>query len=232
MTPPSVDLLHRPLAALVRAYGAPSSVATRDDGQHIVFADGGASVTAIVDDDATIHAVDLVFPPGTTYALDVDGTTHRFTFGATTSIGARDELASDAETEGANFRVFRRGEDEVFVLSFDATSSTLAHVLIGDRATLLRLGYVRDPVPNQPRFPFVAPILRHSALPDGSGTKATVLRLDLDRGGIVRNVAVIVASDDPAVDQQLVAQLGHDTYAPAKLGGRAIGASVFREIRH
>jgi hypothetical protein len=232
MTPPAVDLLHRPLAALVRAYGAPSSVATRDDGQHIVFADGGASVTAIVDDDATIHAVDLAFPPGTTYALDVDGKTHRFTFGTTTSIGARDELASDAETEGANFRVFRRGEDEVFVLAFDATSSTLAHVLIGDRATLLRLGYVRDPVPNQPRFPFVAPILRHSALADGSGTRATVLRLDLDRVGIVRNVAVIVASDDPAVDQQLVAQLDHDTYAPAKLGGRAIGASVFREIRH
>jgi hypothetical protein len=232
MLPPAVDLLHRPLAALVRAYGPPSSVATRDDGQHIVFADGGASVTAIVDDDSTIHAIDLTFPAGTTYALDVDGTTYRFTFGTTTSISARDLLAADAETEGANFRVFRRGEDEVFVLSFDAKTSTLAHLLIGDRATLLRLGYVRDPVPDQPRFPFVAPVLRHTAVGDGSGPKATVLRLDLDRAGVVRNVAVIVGSADPSFDQQLVAQVGHDSYAPAKLGGRAIGSSVFREIRH
>ena len=232
MIPPAADLLHRPLAALVRVYGPPASVATRDDGQHIVFADAGASVTAIVDDDATIHAVDLMFPAGTTYALDVDGTTHRFTFGTTTSIAARDELATDAETEGANFRVFRRGDDEVFVLLFDATTSKLAHVLVGDRATLLRLGYVRDPMPDQPRFPFVAPILKHSALSDGSGAKATVLRLDLDRAGIVRNVAVIVASDDSAFDQHLTEQVGHDTYAPAKLGGRTIGASVFREIRH
>jgi outer membrane biosynthesis protein TonB len=59
-----------------------------------------------------------------------------------------------------------------------------------------------------------------------------VLRLDLDRAGVVRNVAVIVGSADPSFDQQLVAQVGHDSYAPAKLGGRAIGSSVFREIRH
>ncbi len=232
MLPPAADLLHRPLAALVRAYGPPSSVASRDDGQHIVFAGGGASVTAIVDDDATIHAIDLAFPAGTTYALDVDGATHRFTFGATTSLGARDELATDAETEGANFRVFRRGEDEAFVLTFDPSTSTLAQVIVGDRATLLRLGYVRDPVPNQPHFPFVAPVLKRSAVADGSGPKATVLRIDLDRAGVVRNVALIVASDDPPFDQQLLARVGHDYYAPAKLGGRAIGSSVFREIRH
>jgi hypothetical protein len=232
MPPPAAYLLHGPLAALVRAYGAPASVATQNDGQYIVFADAGASVTAIVDDDATIHAVDLMFPPGTIYALDVDGTTHRFTFGTTTSIAARDELATSAETEGANFRVFRCSEGEVLVLRFDPATAKLAHIVVGDRATLLRLGYVRDPVPDQPKFPFVAPVLRHSAIADGTGTKATVLRLDLDRAGIVRNVAVVVASDDPAVDQQLTAQVGHDIYAPAKLGGRVIGASVFREIRH
>ncbi len=115
---------------------------------------------------------------------------------------------------------------------FDATSSKLAHIIVGDRATLLRLGYVRDPTPNQPRFPFVAPALKRSAIADGSGAQATVLRLDLDRGGVVRNVSVVVASDDAGFDQRLVAEVGHDTYAPAKLGGRAIGASVFREIRH
>ncbi len=232
IAPPAVDLLHRPLAALVRAYGAPASVATRDDGQHVVFGEQSASVSAIVDDDATIHAIDLAFPAGTTYKLEVDGTPHTLIFGTTTSLGARDELAADAETEGANFRVFRRTPDSDAVLVFDPKTSKLAHVVVGDRATLLRMGYLADPTPIQSRFPFTAPVLRHTDVPDGSGPQATVLRLDLDRGGIVRKVSVVIASDDAAFDQKLVAQLGRDAYAPAKLGGRAIGASVWREVRH
>ena len=67
---------------------------------------------------------------------------------------------------------------------------------------------------------------------DGTGTKATVVRLDLDRGGGVKNVALVVPSDDAAFDQQLVAKIAHDAYVPAKLGGRSIGASVYREVRH
>ena len=232
IAPPAADLLHRPLAALVRAYGAPASVATRDDGQHVVFGEPSASVSVIVDDDATIHALDLAFPAGTTYKLEVDGKPHTLTFGTTTSLGARDELAADAETEGANFRVFRRTADSDAVLIFDAKTSKLAHVVVGDRATLLRMGYLADPTPIQSRFPFSAPVLRHTDVQDGSGSQATVLRLDLDRGGVVRKVSVVIASEDAAFDQKLVAQLGRDTYAPAKLGGRAIGASVLREVRH
>jgi len=232
IAPPATDVLHRPLAALVRVYGPPASVATRDDGQHVVFGDAAASVSAIVDDDATIHAVDLAFPAGTKYAVDVDGKTHTFTFGTTTSLGARDELAADAETSGASFRVFRRTADSGVVLVFDPKTSLLAHVVVGDRATLLRLGYLTEQTPAQQRFPFTAPVLRRTAVADGSGARATVLRLDLDRGGVVRKVAVVVSSDDPAFDEQLVARLGNDAYAPAKLGGRAIGASVFREVRH
>ena len=232
IAPPAVDLLHRPLAALVRSYGAPASVATRDDGQHVVFGDATASVSAVIDDDATIHAIDLAFPAGTKYAVDVDGKTHTFTFGTTTSLAARDELAADAETDGANFRVFRRTADSAIVLVFEPKTSTLAHVVLGDRATLLRLGYLTDPTPTQTRFPFTAPVLRRTSVPDGSGARATVLRLDLDRGGIVRKVAIVIASDDPSFDEQLAAKLSNDAYAPAKLGGRAIGASVFREVRH
>lgn len=232
IAPPALELLHRPLAALVRAYGPPASVATRDDGQHVTFGDPGANVTAIVDDDAIVHAIDLSFPTGTGYALDVEGSLHHFTFGATTSLGARDELTNDAETEGANYRVFRRNDDQVFVLVFDPASATLSHIVIGDRGTLLRLGYVRDPTPTQPRFPFVAPVLRHTNVPDGNGSQATVLRLDLDRSGIVRSVSVIIPSNDAAFDAQLVKAIGNDAYVAAKLGGRPIGASVFREVRH
>jgi hypothetical protein len=232
ISPPAVDVLHRPIATLVRAYGAPASVATRDDGQHVVFGDATASVSAIVDDDATIHAVDLAFPGGTRFSIELEGKTHTFTFGTTTSLGARDELASDAETEGTNFRVFRRTADTGLVLVFEPKTAVLTHVIVGDRATLLRLGYLTDQTPTQIRFPFAAPVLKHTAVPDGNGDHATVLRIDLDRGGRVKSVAVIVASDDAAFDQQLVTRLASDAYAPAKLGGRSIGASVFREVRH
>ena len=120
IAPPALDVLHRPVAALVRTYGAPASVATRDDGQRFVFGDGAASVTAIVDDDATIHAVDVALPAGTRVrARRSTARAHRFTFGTTTSLAARDELAADAETEGANFRVFRLGADSELVLVFD-----------------------------------------------------------------------------------------------------------------
>lgn len=232
IAPPAIEVLHRPLAALVRTYGAPTSVATKDDGQHVVFGDAVANVSAIVDDDATIHALDLALPSGTRYGVALDGTRHTFTFGATSSLAARDELAAVAETEGANFRVFRIGPDSALVLVFDAKTSLLARVIAGDRATLLRLGYVADPTPNQQRFPFTAPALKHTDVAEGSGVRATVVRLDLDRGGVVRNVAVLVPSDDAAFDTALVARVARDSYAPAKLGGRSIGASVFREVRH
>ncbi len=232
IAPPVAELLHRPVAALVRAYGTPSAVATRDDGQHVTFTDATGSVDAIADDDATVHAVDLAFAAGTPYAIDVQGKPHTLTFGKTTSLGARDELAVDAENEGANFRVFRRSGDSELVLVFDPKTSVLTHVVAGDRATLLRLGYLVDPTPLQVRFPFKAPVLRHSAVADGAGARATVVRLDLDRGGVVRNVAVVIASDDKAFDDQLLARIRNDEYVPAKLGGRAIGASVWREVRH
>lgn len=233
MTAPLADVLHRPVAALVRAYGAPAAVASRDDGQRFVFADGPASVTAVVDDEATVHAVDLALPAGTPYALALDGgKPHRLTFGVTTSLAARDELAADAENEGPSFRVFRLGAGSDAVLVFDPATSLLTRIVLGDRGALLRLGYLADPQPVQQRFPYAAPKLRHTDVPEGSGPKATVLRLDLDRGGVVRKVAVVVPSGDAAFDDELAKRLGGDAYAPAKLGGRAIGASVYREVRH
>jgi hypothetical protein len=105
-------------------------------------------------------------------------------------------------------------------------------VVVGDRATLLRLGYVRAPQPAGPVFPFVAPVRRRSALAEGSGTRATVLQLDVDRLGIVRSVHVLVPSGDAAFDERAARSAADDVYAPATLAGRAIGATVFREVRH
>lgn len=234
MTAPPVDaLLHLPVLALVREYGSPRSVGSRDDGQHFAFDDGAARIDAVVDDGGEVHAVDLAFPAGTpcTLALD-DGDTHAVVFGTTTSLAARDALAAVAETEGANFRVFRRDAGSEAVLVFDPATQTLTHVVVGDRATLLRLGYVRAPQPAGPVFPFVAPVRRRSALAEGSGTRATVLQLDVDRLGIVRSVHVLVPSGDAAFDERAARSAADDVYAPATLAGRAIGATVFREVRH
>lgn len=232
IAPPAADLLHKPLAALVGVLGTPASAASRDDGQHVVFARDGATVDAVVDDDAVVHALALSFPPGTPYDARVDGAPHRVLFGVTTSAQARDELAASAETDGADFRTFRRDADSDVVLRFDPRSARLAQIVVGDRAALLRLGYEPDPTPLQARFPYAAPVLRRSAVADGAGPDATVVRLDLDRRGAVTRVAVVVPSGDAAFDRALAMRLMHDTYVPAKLGGRAIGASVFREVRH
>jgi len=226
------EILHRPLPAIVHQYGIPASVATKDNGQHVTFIADGATLDAVIgDEDAAVHAFDLAEPPGTRYAIEVDGVSHTLIFGTTTSLGTRDELAADAETEGTNFRVFRRGAESAFVLVFDRATATLSHVVIGDRATLLRLGYLSAPQPTQPQFLFTAPKLRRSNVADGSGAQATIVRIDLDRGGIVRGVSVVLASGDPAFDTALSARLAGDAYAPARLSGRPIGASVFREIR-
>jgi len=230
--PPASEVLHGPVAALVQRCGAPTAAASRDDGQHVVFRSGGATLDAIVDDHATVHAIELTFPDGTPYATTVEGTPHRFVFGETTSNAARDELSASAETDGANFRTFRRDAGSDLVLVFDARTSALAHVIVGDRATLLRLGYVPDPSPVQQRFPYVAPVLRHTAVPDGSGPRATIVRVDVDRRGGVRDVAVMIGSGDPAFDAGLPARLAHDRYAPATLAGRAIAAGALREMRH
>ena len=234
MTAPPVDaVLHLPVLALVREYGPPRSVRSRDDGQHFAFDDGAARIDAVVDDGGAVHALDLAFPAGTPYVLALDdGSTHAVVFGTTTSLGARDALAAVAETEGANFRVFRRDADSEAVLVFDPATQTLTHVVVGDRATLLRLGYVRAPQPSAPIFPFVAPVLRRSALAEGSGARATVLQLELDRLGIVRTVRVLVPSGDDAFDEGATRSAADDLYAPATLGGRAVGATVFREVRH
>jgi len=217
------EILHRPLTAIVHQLGVPASIATKDDGQHVTFVADGATLDAVIgDDDATVHAFDLAEPPGTRYAIDVEGVSHTLIFGSTASLAARDELAADAETEGPNFRVFRRGAESAYVLVFDRTTATLSHVVIGDRATLLRLGYLRDPQPTQPQFRFTAPALRRSAVADGSGTQATIVRI----------VSIVVPSPDPAFDAALSTRLAGDAYLPARLSGRPIGASVFREIRH
>jgi len=230
--PPAAELLHRPVTAIVSVYGAPVDVATRDDGQHFAFSSPTAPFTAIVDDVGVVHALDIAPVAGETYDATIDAKTYHLVAGRTTSAQAYDQLNAYAETEGTNFRVYRRSADTDLVLVFDPTTKTLSHVVVGDRGALLRLGYLTDPTPIQQRFPFTAPALRRTAVQPGSGGQAAVFRLDLTPGGTVKNVVVVVPSSDPSLDAATARKLEGDTYVPAKLGGRTIGASVYREVRH
>ena len=54
MIAPAADVLHRPVAALVRAYGVPASVASRDDGQRFDFTDGANGSFSAKVDGATV----------------------------------------------------------------------------------------------------------------------------------------------------------------------------------
>lgn len=224
--------LGAPVAALVRRCGTPVRVSSRDDGHHVTFLDDGATVDAIVDPDRElVRALDVHGRATQTFAVNVDGAVRTPAFGAYTLAQAQAELVDAADTAFGSNRAYRLDDARELVLTFDPATQRLARIAIGERATLVRLGDLPQAV-DQPPFPYAAPVLKHSALPDGSGAQATIVRLDIDAAGIVRAVTVVVASDDPAFDATLGRRLGDDAYAPARLGGRPIAGSVFRELRH
>jgi hypothetical protein len=220
------------VAALVRRCGAPVRVSSRDDGSHFTFLDGGATVDAIVDPDRDlVRALDLRGYLGQTFAVDVDGAVRTLAFDGYTAAQADAELVDAADTAFGSNRAYRLDDERELVLSFDPATQRLARIAIGERATLVRLGDLPQPV-DQPPFPYAAPVLKRTALAGGSGSQVTVVRVDVDAAGIVRAVTVVVASDDAAFDATLARRLGDDVYAPARLAGRPIAGSVFRELRH
>lgn len=224
--------LAAPVAALVRRCGAPARVASLDDGHHFTFLDDGATVDAVVDPDrALVRALDVHAGGAQSFTVDIDGTPRTFAFGTYALAQADVDLQGAADNAFATTRAYRLDAAHELVLGFDPGSGRLARVAVGERVALVRLGALPLPV-NEPPFPYVAPVLKHTAIPDGAGARATVVRLDVDRLGIVRTVEVLISSNDAAFDAMLPARLNDDAYVPARLGGRPIAASVFRELRH
>jgi hypothetical protein len=224
--------LAAPVAALVQRCGAPLHVASRDDGNHVTFLDGGTSVDALIDaDGARVRALDVRAIMPQTMTLDIDGSAHAFAFGTYAQTQADAGLADVADYAFGDARAYRLDAQRELVLSFDPATKRLARVTLGERATLGRLGVLPRAL-DQPPFPYRAPVPKRTALPDGDGTQTTLVRLDVDRFGIVRNVAVVVPSTDAAFDAALPARLGDDTYVPARLGDHPVAAGVFRELRH
>jgi hypothetical protein len=224
--------LAAPVAALVRRCGAPVRVASRDDGHHFSFLDDGATVDAVVDPDRdVVRALEVSAPAPLTFNVDAGGAARTLAFGSYALGQAEADFADAADNAFASNRAYRLDDARELVLSFDPATQRLTRIAIGERATLVRLGDLPQPI-DQPPFPYAAPVLKHTALADGNGSHATIVRIDIDANGIVRAVTVVVASDDPAFDAALARRLGDDRYTPARLGGRPIAGSVFRELRH
>jgi len=216
----------------VRRCGMPAHVASSDDGNHFTYFDGGASVDALVDSDqALVRALVVRADAPQVMTLDnVGGRAQTFAFGSYTQAQADADLTNVADYSFENARAYRLDAARELVLTFDPLTKRLARVAIGERATLVRVNALPRPL-DQPPFPYTAPVLKHTAVPSAAGGESTIVRLDVDRDGIVRNVAVLVPSDDAAADSALRRALADDAYAPARLAGRPIGASVYREIR-
>jgi hypothetical protein len=228
----TADALAAPVAALVQHCGAPARVISRNDGNHFTFADDGATVDALVDPDAAVvRALDIYAQSPAAVDIAIDGVTRTFAFGSYDIVHADADLTGAADYSFGNGRAYRLDPTHELVLTFSPGTKKLSRVSLGERLTLERMKLLPQQVDRRP-FSYVAPVAKQIAVPDGSGAQATIVRVDVDRFGIVRTVTVIVPSDDPAFDSKLSKRLDDDSYEPALLANRAVNASVFRELRH
>lgn len=228
----TADALSAPVAALVRRCGAPARVASRNDGNHFIFERDGATADVMVDPDAAVvRALDIAAPAPVTVTVPVDGIPRTFAFDRYDAARADAELAGSADYAFDNRRAYRLDAARELVLSFDPATKRLARITIGERATLGRMNVLAEPVDRRP-FTYDAPVLKRTAVSGESGAQTTIVRVDVDREGIVRGVSVIVPSADPAYDATLARRLDDDRYQPARLGAQPVAASVFRELRH
>jgi hypothetical protein len=226
------DAMGAPVAALVRRCGFPARVASLNDGNHFTFERDGATADVMVDADAVVvRALDILAPAPVTVTLPVDGTPRTFAFDRYDAAHADAELAGSADYAFDDRSAYRLDAARELVLSFDPTTKRLARITIGERATLGRMNVLAERIDRRP-FMYDAPVLKRSALTGESGTQTTIVRVDVDREGIVRGVVVIVPSADPAYDATLARRLDDDRYQPARLGPQPVAASVFRELHH
>lgn len=224
--------LDAPVAALIERCGTPVAVASRDDGAHFLFRSGATRVDAIVDvDKGNVRALDISAPAGERFTFPVDGTPRAFTFGTLTQAQAQASLAAETEYTQADGGAFQPDPAHELVLLFDRADHTLAHLFVGDGGAMGQLQSIPRP-PGRAPFPFTAPVLKHTAVHGETGSRTTIVRLDVDKFGIVRGVTVVAPSTDGAYDDGLKARLSNDKYAPATLSGRPVGGSVYRELHH
>jgi hypothetical protein len=212
------------LAATVRENGVPTAVETIDSGNRLTF----LRAVAYTNDDGVIIVAET---SSGSVAIDVDGKLRTFTIGSYPSAQADLDLSTVAEFASENTRTYRLSPERELVLTFDKTTQKLARVSYGVRGQLARMGLISgDDILKA--VPYKAPRIHTTAIKDGAGPQVTIVKLDIGRDGDVKNVAVVVPSGDAKFDASLPATMSTDKYLSAQLGGRAIAATYFRELRH
>jgi hypothetical protein len=212
------------LLATVRENGIPTAVETLDSGNRLTF----PNAVAYTNDDGVI----IVAETATGSApIEVDGKTRTFAIGSYSSAQADLDLSTVAEFATESTRTYRLSPQRELVLTFDKTTQKLTRISYGQRGQLARMGLISgDDILKA--VPYKAPRIHTTALKDGTGTHVTIVKLDIGRDGDVKNVAVVVPSGDATFDASLAATMSTDKYLSAQLGGRAIAATFFRELRH
>ena len=216
-------VLGTPVAAVVQTIGLPGSVLSADSGNRFAFPEA----TAYADEDGVVRAIDTSTG---IIRVDFEGKIKAFPIGTYSYAQAEAELANEAEFSTETTRTYVIGPGRELVLIFDA-SKKLARVVYGERGAVSRLGVIPGEDGTK-TVPYKAPKERRAAFPDGTGTRTTIVRVRIDRLGFVNDVAVLVPSNDVAFDDRARKQLLSDRFTPATLGGRAIGSTIFRELRH
>jgi hypothetical protein len=212
------------VTAAAKDLGPPSSVESTDTVNRFTF----ATAVAYVDGDATIRAVDTATG---SFSVDIDGKPHTFTIGTFTTAEADAQLSSYAEYASDTLRSYRLPPSRELALIFDKATQKLTRIIYGERGPIARLGVLPgDNLLNA--VPYKAPRVRTTAIAGTTGTRLTVVRIAVDRGGNPTSIDVVVPSADPAWDATLAQRMKDDRFWAAQLGGRNIGATVFRALRH
>ncbi len=221
------------VAGLVGTLGYPVDVQSTDLGHRWNWSAKGATLIAITDDDAKVLAIDFTpAGPAPPIAFTVDGKPRTLTFGTYTLANAQAELStiSDLATDNGA-KLFRLSPARELALFFDA-KGVLTRAVLGDRLSLGRMGFL--PADDALALAYKAPRATgavHPALHGASPPpRPAIVRIDVDRDGAVASATVLVSSGAPGFDDAVVKAALAQTFHPATIGGKSIGATVFREI--
>lgn len=130
----------------------------------------------------------------------------------------------------AAFRAYRLSPATELVLLFDG-NQILREAVLGQRAQLARSGLLPG-APEAQGPQYSAPALRRQGSSDYPRTARegdAILRIAVDKKGVVSEVIVAVSSGDPTLDSAAVAAAKQDLFAPARLDNIPVSAFVFHK---
>jgi hypothetical protein len=129
---------------------------------------------------------------------------------------------------------FRTSAQRELVLFFDEAGKTAQELVYGERGMVARAGLLPGASDATGTLVYHAPVLRKGGVveyPLGAPSGTTILKLAVDKHGVVSDVALFVSSGDPALDDAAKNAAMKEVYTPAQLAGKPVDAIVFRDER-